>query len=49
MKKIVFLFITLLFTLTLASCKKGKEINLSYDEKQIEVFVGDEVNVKPNV
>ena len=49
MKKVLYLLVTLLFTLTLVSCKKGKQITLSYDKSEIEIFVGDEVNVKPNV
>ena len=49
MKKIVYLLITLLFTLTIASCKKSKQITLSYDFEQIEIFVGDEIDVKPNI
>ena len=49
LKKIMsFVFIILSFFM-LVSCKKGKEINLSYEKEQIEIFVGDEVNVKPNV
>ena len=49
MKKVLYLLVTLLFTLTLVSCKKGKQITLSYDKSEIEIFVGDEVNVKPIV
>ena len=49
MKKVFYLLVTLLFTLTLFSCKKGKQITLSYDLNEIEIFVGDEVDVKPNV
>ena len=49
MKKVLYLLVTLLFTLTLVSCKKGKQITLSYDKNEIEIFVGEEVNVKPNV
>ena len=49
MKKVLYLLVTLLFTLMLVSCKKGKQITLSYDKSEIEIFVGDEVNVKPNV
>ena len=49
MKKVLYLLVTILFTLTLVSCKKGKQITLSYDKNEIEIFVGEEVNVKPNV
>lgn len=48
-KKIFGCFLILATCFTLASCSKNKYIKLSYVEKQIEVFVGDEVNVKPNV
>ena len=48
-KKIFSVFLILLTCFTLVSCKKNKYITLSYAEKQIEVFVGDEVDVKPNV
>ena len=49
MKKVLYLLVTLLFTLTLVSCKKGKQITLSYEKNEIEIFVGDEVNVEPIV
>ena len=49
MKKVLYLLVTLLFILTLVSCKKGKQITLSYDKNEIEIFVGEEVSVKPNV
>ena len=49
MKKVLYLLVTLLFTLTLVSCKKGKQITLSYDKNEIEIFVGDKINVRPNV
>ena len=49
MKKIFYLLVTLLFTFSLFSCKKTKQITLSYEKNEIEIFVGDEVNVKPKV
>ena len=49
MKKYLILFITMFLMIGLTSCAKSKKITLSYDESKIEVYVGDEISVKPNV
>ena len=49
LKKIFGLFLILTTCFTLVSCSKNKYIKLSYAEKQIEVFVGEEIDVKPIV
>ncbi len=49
MKKVSFLFMILIMMISLTSCNKGKEINLSYDKDEIEISVGDKISVKPKV
>ena len=48
MKKILYLILPLMLLFFVTSCGKDK-IELSYDKGNIDIYVGETVNVKPNV
>ena len=49
MKKILYLILPLMLLFMFASCGDKTKVSLSYSNQQIEVLVGETVNVKPTV
>ena len=49
MKKILYLILPLMLLFLFTSCGDKNKIELSYDSNTLDMFVGETVNVKPNV